>query len=211
MTRQFIIERILLLVYGEQPQDNATITNELVNEHLNTAIGIAAKQNYKEAIQLDGIGYVNNSFYTTFKGIAPVADEKFTWKITLPQLPIGIGRNEGVSQLRMKDSLSNISLNCTPLSANQVTYYDRLRLIPNTVLYYPEGIYLYCLSTINLNQYTANITMISGGDSTDLASVLNVPDDFVNILVDYVSKMLIQERQIPVKVTNDGSDIIRTT
>src|SRR5688572_30270706 len=102
-SRIALIERILLLVYGDQPADDASITNSLVNEYINTAIGIAAKQNYKEAIQLDGIGYVNNSFYSTYKGIVVTKDEKYRWKLTLPHLPMGIGRNEGVSALRFKN------------------------------------------------------------------------------------------------------------
>ena len=36
--------------------------------------------------------------------------------------------------------------------------------------------------------------MISGGDSTNLNSVLNVPDDYVPVIFDYCAKMLLAER-----------------
>jgi len=206
MTRQHLIERILRQVYGDQPRDDSSITPNLVNEWMNTGIGIAAKQNYKEAIQLDGIGYVNNSFYTTFKGLEVEPDESFKWKITLPQLPFGIGRNEGIATLQFKDANNKVSLPCIPLSENQKGYYQRMRPIPNVILFYPEGTFLYALSTIILSNYTATVGMVSGGDSSDLTSVLNIPDDFVNIVIDYVSKMLMLERAQPQDITADGVD-----
>jgi len=206
MTRQHLIERILRQVYGDQPRDDSSITYNLVNEWMNTGIGIAAKQNYKESIQLDGIGYVNNSFYTTFKGLEVEADENFTWKITLPQLPFGIGRNEGISTLQFKDANGKVSLPCIPLSENQKGYYQRMRPIPNVILFYPEGTFLYALSTIILSNYTATVGMISGGNSNDLTSVLNVPDDFISIITDYCVKMLMLERAQQQDISNDGSD-----
>lgn len=211
MTRQYLIERILRLVYGDQPRDDSSITDNLVNEWINTGIGIAAKQNYKEAIQIDGIGYVNNSFYTTFKGLDVVLDEGFTWKITLPQLPIGVGKNEGISTLQFKDANGKLSLPCIPLSENQKGYYQRMRPIPNVTLYYPEGEFIYAVSTIILSNYTATVSMVSGGDSSDLTSTLNVPDDFIPVIVDYVSKMLMLERGQPVDAANDGLDAVKTT
>ena len=94
MTRKFLIERIRRQIYGDQPSNDANITIGLVNSYLNDAIGVAAKQNYKENIAIDGISFVNNSFYTTFKGIAATKDEQFVWKVTLPQIPIGIGKRK---------------------------------------------------------------------------------------------------------------------
>lgn len=206
MTRQHLIERILRLVYGDQPRDDSSITDNLVNEWINTGIGIAAKQNYKEAIQIDGIGYVNNSFYTTFKGLDVVLDEGFTWKITLPQLPIGVGKNEGISTLQFKDANGKLSLPCIPLSENQKGYYQRMRPIPNVTLYYPEGEFIYAISTIILSNYTATVSMVSGGDSSDLTSTLNVPDDYINVIIEYCSKMLMLERGQQQDISNDGSD-----
>ena len=211
MTRQHLIERILRQVYGDQPRDDSSITYNLVNEWMNTGIGIAAKQNYKEAIQLDGIGYVNNSFYTTFKGLEVEPEESFTWKITLPQLPIGIGRNEGIATLQFKDANNKVSLPCIPLSENQKGYYQRMRPIPNVILFYPEGTFLYALSTIILSNYTATVGMISGGNANDLSSVLSIPDDYIATVIDYCTKMLMLERAQPVDAANDGLDAIKTT
>jgi hypothetical protein len=88
MTRQALIEQITRQIYGSQPSDDANVTPGLVNQLINEGIGIAAKQCYKEAIQLDGVGYVNNGFYSTFKGLAVTRDENFLFKITLPEVPL---------------------------------------------------------------------------------------------------------------------------
>lgn len=205
MTRSIYIERILRQIYGGYIPQDSSITENLVNTYLNEAIGVAAKQCYKESIQLDAVGYVNNSFYSTFKGIAVIKDENFLWKIILPQVPVGIGKNEGVASLKFKSD-NQVSLDCIPLSMNERGFYQSQRRIPNKTLYYSEGNYLYAISTLLLSQYTATVTMISGGDSTDLDSVITVPDDYFPIITDYIKAQLGFELAQPKDQSNDGSD-----
>lgn len=207
MTRQSLIERILRHVYGEQPTDDSNITANLVNAWILDGTALAAKQNYKDSLAIDGITYVNNSFYTTFKNLAIASYEQYTYQVTLPQIPFGIGKNEGISSLTIMDGTGNISYDCLPLSENQITYYRALPPIPNKLLYYSEGTFVNILSTLLLNiGFTARIKMISGGDSTNLNSVLNVPDDYVPVIFDYCAKMLLAERLVPKDQVNDGVD-----
>jgi hypothetical protein len=203
------IERCLRQAFGEQPSDSSNITVNLVNQWLNDAIGLAAKQNYRESVQLDGIAYINNSFYSTFTGLNAVAFATVpnTYQLILPQVPIGVGQNEGVRSLRIQDSSNNVSLDCVPLTANQVTYFLMNKPIYNKILYYNEGIYLYIVTTLPLDTgFTCNVTLVSGGDSTNLNSILNVPDDFVPTMISYIMKMLQIERSAPKDLSNDGAD-----
>ena len=212
MTRATLIELIRRQIYGGQPSDDADITVGLVNVWLNQAIALAAKQNYKENIAIDGISFVNNSFYTTFKGIAVTKDEQFVWKITLPQIPIGIGSTEGISTVVFKDpDTAQISYPVVLISENQRSFSKGMRTIPNKLIGYPQGGFVFVESTIQLSNYTATVTMISGGTSTDLTSTVNVPDDYMNVIVEYVKQQLMFQRSVPVDVTNDGADIIKTT
>lgn len=208
MTRKTYIERILRLVYGGYVTDDSEITVGMVNNLLPDAIATAAKQCYKDAIMVDGIGYVNGSFYTNYKGIAPSFDEKYTWKVLLPEIPVGIGENYGVSTLQFKDSLGNLSYPCIPITENQKTFFQTMRPIANKTLYYLEGIYIYAKSTLLLNQYTSNVTMISGGDATDLNSILNVPPDYFPVMDQYLLTKLGASRLQPRDVTNDGADVV---
>jgi hypothetical protein len=206
MTRQHLIEQISREIYGGFATDDANIDYNLINQYIEEGIAVAAKQNYKENIQIEGIGFVNNSFYTTFKGLAVTKDENFIWKFTLPQIPLGIGRNEGIETIKFKDSTGMISYPGVPLSSNQATFFSGMRPIPNKILVKPEGGVVYAMSTLLLNMYTATVTMISGGNSTDLGSILNVPTDYFPIIIDYCVKQLMIEKQVPQDVSNDGLD-----
>ena len=207
MTRNIFIERILRQIYNGQPSDDSSITYSLVNQWLNDAIGLAAKKNYTDGIQMDGIAYVNNSFYTTFKDLTVELGniDNVTYSIDLPQIPVALGKNEGIATLQfVKDKLA--SQTAIPLSINQVAYIDNLRPIQNKILYWTEGKNIYAKSLIPLTSYTANVRMVSGGDSTDLESTLIVPDDYVPMIVEYIKGQLAFERSRPIDVSNDGVD-----
>ena len=207
MTRAEFIERELRQIYGGYISEDSSITPMLVNSWLNDAIALAAKTNYTDNLKLDGIGYVNNSFYTTFKGIAPTLDETNLWKLQLPQIPVGIGTNEGISTIVFKDSNNNVSYPLIPLSANQKTYFRTMRPIPNKTLYYYEGEFVYVVTSLALNNYTASVTMVSGGNSSDLNSTLNVPSDYFPAMVAYVQQQLMVMKTTTRDLTNDGSDL----
>lgn len=211
MTRRAFIQRVRRQIYNGEPADDATITIGLVNNYLNDAIAVAAKANYKDNITIDGIGYINNSFYSRFSGIAITSDGNFTWRITLPEIPIGIGQNHGISTLQLLDDQNNITRPLIPLSENQRTYFQGMQPIPNKVLYYYEGTYAYILTTLILTSYTARVTMVSGGDSSDLGSTLNVPSDYFPIMMEYLQKQLLLEKAQPLDSTNDGEDFTVTT
>ena len=212
MTRRTFIEQIRRLIYGDQPPAEANITVGLVNTWLNQGIAVAARKNYLDSMQLDGISYVNNSFFTKFSNLPITEDEQFLWKVELPQIPIGIGNSEGISKLQFKDSDSNqISQTVVFLSQNQTTYFSGMTPIPNKLLAYSQGKYVYIVSTLMLSSYTANVTMVSGGLSTDLDSTLNVPDDYIPVLVEFLKTQLMFQRQVPQDRTDDGADFVTTT
>lgn len=212
MTRAAFIERVRRQIYGGQPSDDASITVGLVSNYLNDAIAVAAKANYKENIAIDGIGYVNNSFYTVFKSLSITQDEQFLWKITLPQIPVGLGNFDGISTLQIKDDSSpQISYPVVLLSENQRSFQRGMRDIPNKIVGYSQGKFIYLLSTLLLSAFTAQATMVSGGDSTDLTTELNVPPDYFPVMMQYLQQQLLLERNQPKDETNDGADIIRTT
>jgi len=207
MTRNIFIERILRQIYNGQPSDDSSITYSLVNQWLNDAIGLAAKKNYTDGIQMDGIAYVNNSFYTTFTNLDIAAEpvDTVTYSVDLPQIPVALGKNEGIATLQFVGD-KRTSQTAIPLSMNQVAYIEQLRPIQNKILYWIEGKNIYIKSAIQLTSYKATIRMISGGDSTDLESTLIVPDDYVPMIVEYIKGQLAFERSRPIDTSNDGVD-----
>lgn len=209
MIRKAFLERNIVEIYGSFPEDDAEITYDVLNSFMPDAIGAAAKACYKEAIQIDGIGYINNGFYTTFSGIAITPDntDNLCYKLTLPEIPVGIGRNEGVSALRFKDSNGFVSLTAIFLSMAQQAYADSMPPIPNKILAWPEGNTIRMKTPLQLYNYTAVVKMASGGDGNDLDSELNVPPDYFPIMVQYLRDQLAFMRAQPKDVTNDGNDI----
>ena len=123
----------------------------------------------------------------------------------MPQIPLGLGRSEGISTVQFKGD-GKVSFTAIPLSQNQVGYADTLRAVPNKIFYWNEGETVYLKSALQMNQYTATVRMVSGGNSTNLDSVLNIPDDYVADVIGYVVKLLMTERSQPLDLTNDGND-----
>ncbi len=209
MRRDVFIELVSRQVHAGFASDDTETTNNLINTFVEPAIGIAAQANYKNNIAIDGISYVNNSFYTIYKSLAITADEQFLWKIELPDMPVGIGNMEGISTVNIKDNSSpQVSYPVILMSQNQRSFHRGMRSIPNKLLGYPQGKNVFIESTLILNGYTAQVTMVSGGDKTDLDSELNVPPDFLPIMIDWITKQLLTQRMTPEDVANDGSDAV---
>ena len=206
MTRKIFIERILRQIYNGQPSDDSSITFNQVNQWLNDAIGVAAKKNYTDSIQMDGVAYVNNSFYTSYSSLTITQVDNTTFKFTLPQIPVALGKNEGLATLNFSNNNTQTTFGAVPLSMNQVSYQDTLRPIQNKVVYWPQGQEVYMSTGIPLTAYKANVRMVSGGDSTDLNSTLIIPDDYVPIMVEYIKAQLAFERSRPIDTSNDGND-----
>jgi hypothetical protein len=206
MTRKTFIERILRQIYNGQPSDDSSITFNQVNQWLNDAIGVAAKKNYTDSIQMDGVAYVNNSFYTSYSSLTITQVDNTTFKFTLPQIPVALGKNEGIATLQFSNSKNPTSFGAVPLSMNQVGYQDTLRPIQNKVVYWPQGQEVYMSTGIPLTAYKANVRMVSGGDSSDLNSTLIIPDDYVPVMVEYIKAQLAFERSRPIDTSNDGVD-----
>lgn len=207
MTRRILAERVLMQVYGGLPDDDAEMTVELVNAYLPDAIGSAVKQAYTDAIKLDGIGYVNNSFYSTFTGlqIAKDTSENFLYALELPHVPYGLGKNEGVASIRFTKN-GKVSLSGIFLSVNQWTYADTMRPVQNKILCCPEGNKIKVKTTLPLWDYTANVVMVSAGLPNDLDAVINVPDDYLPAIVAYIRENLLIEKSQVREAANDGTE-----
>ena len=207
MTRYQLIERILRQIYNGQPSDDSNITYGLVNQWLNDAIGAAAKKNYTDNIQMDGVSYINNSFYTTFKNLDIYAEtvDNVTYRVDLPSIPVALGRNEGVATLQFVGD-KKTSQTAIPLSMNQIAYQEQLRPIQNKIAYWVEGKNIYVKSSIPLTSYKATVRMVSGGDSTDLDSTLIIPDDYMPVVIEYIKGQLVFEKSRPIDQSNDGVD-----
>jgi hypothetical protein len=151
---------------------------------------------------------VNNGFYATFSGLVISSDDtdNLCYRLTLPEIPAGIGRNEGMAELRIKDTNGFTSLPVIPVSMYEWGYADSMRPIPNKILALQEGSTVRMKTTLILTGYTGTAKLISGGVPSDLNAELNLPPDYFPIITQYIREQLILERSIPIDGTNDGTD-----
>lgn len=210
MTRGLFIERIIEQIYNGQVTDDAVIDEVIVNQWLSDAIAAAAKQNYKDNLQLEGVAYNNSSFFSTYKGIPITEDESFLFKFAMPSLPLGIGSIDGISRAVIKSKDGDSSYPIVILTEDQVGVQRGMRTIQRRMVGYPEGINFFVFSSVSLVDCTASITMISNGEGSDLTSQLNVPSDYFGMIVEYIKANLAFERAQVVNVANDGTDNVRT-
>lgn len=209
-TRFSLIKRILRQIYSGQPTEDSNITAELVNRWMNDGLALAAKEFYKESIAIDGMGYVNNSFYCTYSGLTVTVDptDNQGYVLSLPQIPLGMSRTSGISKLQFVAPGGLVSKNAILLSESQWAYAERLPAVQNKILCCPEGSFVRVKTPIQLFNYTATVKMVSAGDSTNLESIVNVPDDYIPAVIAYVKDQLAWERQQPQDRSNDGEDSV---
>jgi hypothetical protein len=209
MTRRAFIERFIIQYYGGLPEDDSELTYDIINAWLPDAIGQAAKANYIESIKIDGVSYVNNSFYTTFSGLQITSDptDNLCYKFDLPEIPVGIGRNEGMAEVRFQDSGGFTSQPAIPVSISEWGILEGMPRIINKLLVLQEGKVVRVKSSFNLTPYTATVKIISGGDSTDLDSELNVPPDYFPAMQEYLKQQLMLQKAQKQDVASDGVDM----
>jgi hypothetical protein len=205
MTRKTLIEQIRRLYYGGVPNDDASLSEKEVNVYLNEAIAYIAKVNYTDAIKLDGIETVADSFYGTFKNI-PITKDNDTgyYSLELPQTPLGMARGYGISTVTFPAN-TGLAKSPIPISVRELDYMDNLKQPPSKIFYWAEGKRLWFKSYTNLVGKLAIIRMIST-ETSDLNAELNVPQEYINDIITLVLNNLKIRKGTPEDNVNDGVD-----
>jgi hypothetical protein len=205
MTRKVIIEQIRRQYYGGIPSDDANLSENEVNAYLSQAIAYMAKVNYTDAIKLDGVENVSDAFYSTFKGLSILKDDDTQlYYATLPHPPLGLSRGYGISTVTFPVS-TGLAKAPIPVSPREVDYISEIKTPPSKIFYWAEGNLLWFKSYINLVGKFAIVRMVSA-ENSDLNSVLNVPEEYIVDIINYVVNQLKFRKSIPADITNDGID-----
>lgn len=206
MTRLFFIQRLLRQVYNGEPPDSASITTNFVNSLLNDAIAVATKKHYGESLQIENISFMSNSFYTTFRGIAITSGLEFGYYTAqLPQIPLALGKNDSIASIRVNDE-SGISQPILRLSVEQVNQYGKLPKPKGIPVWEENSTLVFDSPSYPLYTCTAVVRMVSGGDSANLGSQINIPDEWIPMVNDYVMQKCVIELQQPKDTVNDGAE-----
>jgi hypothetical protein len=207
MTRRVLIEQIRRMLYGGIPTDDANITEKEINLYINEAIAYMAKVNYTDAIKLDGIETVADSFYATFKNLAITKDnDTGYYSLDLPQVPLGLSRGYGISTVTFPTS-TGLAKSPIPVSPRELDYMDNLKQPPSKIFYWVEGKKLWFKSYTNLVGRFAIVRMVST-ETSDLDAEINVPQEYITDIINLVMNQLRPRKATPQDSTNDALDKI---
>lgn len=205
MTRKVLIEQIRRIFYGGVPNDDASLSEKEVNTYINEAIAYMAKVNYTDAIKLDGIETVADSFYATFKNLAITKDnDTGYYSLDLPQVPLGLARGYGISTVTFPTS-TGLAKSPIPISVRELDYIDQLKQPPSKIFYWAEGKKLWFKSYTNLVGRFAIVRMVST-ETSDLDAEINVPQEYITDIVNMVINQLKIRKGTPEDNVNDGVD-----
>jgi len=207
MTRRVLIEQIRRMLYGSIPTDDANITEKEINLYINEAIAYMAKVNYTDAIKLDGIETVADSFYATFKNLAITKDnDTGYYSLDLPQVPLGLSRGYGISTVTFPTN-TGLAKSPIPVSPRELDYMDNLKQPPSKIFYWVEGKKLWFKSYTNLVGKFAIVRMVST-ETSDLDAEINVPQEYITDIINLVMNQLRPRKATPQDSTNDALDKI---
>lgn len=205
MTRKVLIEQIRRMMYGSIPTDDANVTEKEINLYINEGIAYMAKVNYTDAIKLDGIETVADSFYATFKNLAITKDnDTGYYSLALPQVPLGLSRGYGISTVTFPTS-TGLAKSPIPISPRELDYIDNLKQPPSKIFYWAEGKKLWFKSYTNLVGKFAIVRMVST-ETADLDAEINVPQEYITDIINLVMNQLRTRKATPQDSTNDGLD-----
>jgi hypothetical protein len=205
MTRKVLIEQIRRIYYGGVPNDDATLSEKEVNTYISEAIAYIAKINYTDAIKLDGIESVADSFYATFKNLAITKDnDTGYYSLDLPQVPLGLSRGYGISTVTFPTS-TGLAKSPIPISVRELDYMDNLKQPPSKIFYWAEGKKLWFKSYTNLVGKFAIVRMVSS-ENSDMDSEVNVPQEYISDIIDLILNKLKIRKGTPEDSVNDGVD-----
>jgi len=193
------------MMYGSIPTDDANVTEKEINLYINEGIAYMAKVNYTDAIKLDGIETVADSFYATFKNLAITKDnDTGYYALDLPQVPLGLSRGYGISTVTFPTS-TGLAKSPIPISPRELDYIDNLKQPPSKIFYWAEGKKLWFKSYTNLVGKFAIVRMVST-ETADLDAEINVPQEYITDIINLVMNQLRTRKATPQDSTNDGLD-----
>lgn len=201
-TRGLLAERIIRMVYGGTPPNEAAIDEREIGLHINSAIAFLAKVNYTDNYKFEGCSYVNDQFVSRYTA-AVITDAEVALKYCLlPSIPIGLPKNRGIVEILkpLNKSVAPIII----LQGNKKSIYKNLTAIPNRIVGWEENGRIYFDGAVD-DLVSVIIRMVAFG-SNDMNEVLNIPKDIEEQIIEIVYKKVVAERNVPQDRVMDGSD-----
>jgi hypothetical protein len=204
-TRYQYCEAIQRALAGGFVSDDSELTIPLINFYLNSAIGYAIKANYKEEIQLNGVEAVSDAFYATFTGMNITKDNATGWyNISLPQQTVGVGAGWDISSFIMVTG-SGAKIIAYPITNREIAFLYETPAGCKDVFFWTVKDKMNIHACKDLTKYKGIVTMLVS-QSTDLNESISVPDGYMPLIVEYMTKTLGVMMNMQMDISSDGVD-----
>lgn len=207
MTRREICELIQLRIAGGTPSQDFEPTLDELNLKLDPAAASAAMKNYADGVNVDGIEFVGDAFYTTIKNLTLIEDTDTPYfKTTLPVAPLALPRGYDVASVAVMAGRNRLSANGVRVTPQQLDYYKSLPTPPNSFFYWFENTTLYVESFTEMTGMKLLVRMASSSIDKSLDSKFYVPDDYLGFVMEIVERQYLP--RAPQDSSNDGKNIV---
>jgi len=212
MTRKEISELILRRLAGGDPTDDFPVTLQEINLWLDQAVAASAMRNYTDSVSVDGIEFVGDAYYTTFKNIF-LAKDSVTQDFygTLPAMPVAVPRGHDISSVYLQITSPTVSLSppLVRMNPQQLSFAHSLPFPKTTPRYWVEGNQVYVRGFDGTDYTARNITirMVGSAGKRLLTDELLIPSDYLPFVIEYIMKNFLPTQNGPKDTVNDGNDI----
>jgi hypothetical protein len=209
MTRKELCELIQMRLAGGMPSDDFPITLDEINLWLDHGIAASAMKNYTDGVQIDGLEFIGDAYYTTFKNLSLTKDtDSLYYTTTLPAAPIGVPRGYDITSAYIMKPEGGYSKAMLRVNPQQLDYYNELPKPKDAIEFWVEGKVMFVRTdtAFLLNNNKVAVRMAGSAGSRSLTAEALVPADAVPFVVDYVFKYFLQTDQMPKDLMNDGTN-----
>jgi len=204
MSKRMLIQRLERHMNNGYPKDDWTVTENQMLLYIDAAIPVVMKGQMFENAKVSGLFETPEAYLATYDfTIANQRSNTTEWYITLPQTPLALPDGYAITDVYFIDGGFE-GQRCYYLAPKRQSYRNNIPK-PDGVYFRIEGRKMFLQATSNqpLYNYTISVQMpISRTD--DIDAVMNIPDDSLNLIFEYVVKQLIQRIQMPQDVINDN-------
>ncbi len=199
-----LINRVQRHINDEFPSSDFSVSVNEMQLYIEEALATTLIGNVYNGAKVEGNIAVPEGVVTTYS-LPAMAQNTVTreWYSTLPQPPVSLPLGYSVSDGYFADSVNGKGLPITFVKTKRVAYRQYMPQ-PQGVLARIEGSRIICQVSDGsslLNQ-TLYVTMASTRVS-DIDAVLNVPDDFIEMMLTKVTARLMQRKQVPKDIIQD--------
>lgn len=207
MLRRTLCELIQRRLAGGDVSDDFSPKLDEINLWLNHGIAASAFKNYTDAVKVDGVEFVSDSFYIGVSNLTITQDINTGWYyVNLPSAPYALPKGYDITNVAIMGN-GKLSQGLVRMEPGRRNAFAALPKPPNKVFWWTEGsaLWMDSFTALQNNKLYVRMAASAGGAyQGGLSDELRVPDDAIPFIIDYVLRVFGQPA--PQDTSNDGNN-----